>query len=295
MSRESDLDLMHDYPLASLSTFHIGGPARFFMKVSTINQMIKARHFINEKNLPFLVIGKGSNCLFDDRGFDGLVILNKISFCHVDHEILYVGAGYRLSHLSSQMARQKLSGLEFAAGIPGTVGGAIYMNAGAHGKEMKQPLLSVEFVDEKGVFVQKKKEHLNFAYRFSSFQKSSYMIVAATFRLKKSEKVQEKQALILRHRLSTQPYKAFSAGCIFRNPSKEKGAGFLIESCGLKGKQIGGAKVSEKHANFIVNHKEATARDVLDLALLIQKIVREQTGEYLEMEIRPIPYRPQGT
>ncbi len=283
--------LIEHYPLASLSTFHIGGPARFFIEVLTIEQMIEARHFINKKKIPFLVIGKGSNCLFNDRGFGGLVILNRISFCTVCDEILHVGAGYRFSYLSSQMARQKLSGLEFAAGIPGTVGGAVYMNAGAYGEETSQSLLSVDFIDEKGTLVQEKKKHLTFSYRFSSLQKRDCMIVSATFRLKKSEDAQKRQRLYVRHRLSAQPYKDFSAGCIFRNPSQKKSAGFLIESCGLKGKEIGGAKVSEKHANFIINHKHATARDVMNLALFVQKRVRDQTGYHLEMEIHSIPYQ----
>ncbi len=140
-----------DRPLSQLSTFGIGGPARFFIEIQKIEQMQSAISYCNEQKLPFFILGKGSNCLFDDRGFDGLVILNKIAFCHYDGPIVHVGAGYSFSLLGTQTARKGWGGLEFACGIPGSVGGAVYMNAGANGVETCQNLMEVHYVNEKGL------------------------------------------------------------------------------------------------------------------------------------------------
>jgi UDP-N-acetylmuramate dehydrogenase len=277
--------------LSELSTFGIGGPARYFLEVSSIEEMREAVLFCYQHKLRFIVVGKGSNCLFDDQGYDGLVILNKIHFCHfLEGERVQVGAGYSFSLLGVQTARRKWAGLEFASGIPATVGGAIYMNAGANGTETCQALVDVTYITEEGEQVVLPLEKLEFAYRFSSFQKMRGAIVAATFQLSLSPEAREKQLKIIDYRTRTQPYGEPSAGCIFRNP-QGNAAGALIEQSGLKGTRVGGAEVSTLHANFIVNAGEAKAADVLHLANLVKRTVHEKTGVDLEMEVRAIPYQ----
>lgn len=276
--------------LSGLSTFGIGGPARYFIEVHSIEEMQDALVSCFHENIPYLVIGKGSNCLFDDRGFDGLVILNKIHFCNFEKESVRVGAGYSFSLIGVQTARKGWSGLEFASGIPGTVGGAIFMNAGANGHETCDSLIDVTYISEKGELHILPREQLTFSYRYSSFQTMKGGIAGAAFRLTLSPDARQKQLKIVDYRMHTQPYKDKSAGCVFRNPSQTS-AGALIQQCGLKGLSIGGAQVSAMHANFIVNLGNATAEHVIELAELVQKTVKEKTGIDLEMEIRRIPYQ----
>jgi UDP-N-acetylmuramate dehydrogenase len=284
------LPFQRDKPLSSLSTFGIGGPARFFTEVTEIEQMADVLRTAHARSLRVLVIGKGSNTLFDDRGFDGLVILNKITFCEQNEALVKVGAGYSFSLLGVQTARRGWSGLEFASGIPASVGGAVYMNAGANGAETCDALKSVTVFSEKGELKTYAKEELCFSYRFSSFQERKEAIVAATFELKPLDSARKKQLEIVEYRLRTQPYGDKSAGCVFRNPDGFS-AGALIDGSGLKGTSVGGAKVSELHANFIINKEGARAEDVLKLAALIQQRVKELKGIELEREIRCIPYQ----
>lgn len=275
--------------LKEFSTYGIGGPARYTVEVSSIQEAQEAILYCKKEQMPYLIIGKGSNCLFDDRGFAGLAILNKISFCHFMQASVEAGAGYSFSLLGVQTARKGFAGLEFASGIPATVGGAVYMNAGANGRETCDFLSLVQYVTEEGELIEMKKQDLEFGYRHSSFQSRKGMIVAATFSLDPSLDAREKQLQILQYRLRTQPYQDKSAGCVFRNPL-DRPAGALIDACGLKGASRGGAEISTMHANFIVNKGEAKAQDILDLALHVQQVVKEQTGIELEMEIRQIPY-----
>ena len=164
------------------------------------------------------------------------------------------------------------------------------MNAGANGMETKDSLAEVGFIDEEGVYIEKRKEELKFSYRNSSFQQMKSIIVSGKFVLRKSIDVRKKQISIVNYRIKTQPYKEKSAGCVFRNPEKES-AGALIEKCGLKGVSIGGAKVSTTHANFIINQGNARAQDVLDLIAYVKQEIKEKTGEELEIEIKYIPYK----
>lgn len=280
--------------LKDLTTFGIGGPAHYFIEVQDIPTMQLLLPFCQQHQLPFFILGKGSNSLFDDRGFAGVVIANRISFLHkLAEDTWHVGAGYSFSLLGSQTARQGWSGLEFASGIPGSVGGAVYMNAGANGGETCQSLISVDFVTPDGEFHCLPKEQLTFSYRFSSFQQSPGVIVGATFRLKKMPEARQKQLDIIDYRKKTQPYNAKSAGCVFRNPT-QMSAGALIDQSGLKGKMIGGAQVSLLHANFVINTGQASTADVLQLLDLIKQEVKERTGIDLESEVRYIPYHPAG-
>ncbi|HEV3269548.1 MAG TPA: UDP-N-acetylmuramate dehydrogenase [Candidatus Rhabdochlamydia sp.] len=276
--------LLKDY-----TTIQIGGPAHEFIAVDSIEGMQEVLHDCFVCNRDFFILGKGSNCLFHDDGFKGLVILNKISFCSFEQEIVSVGAGYSFSYLGTQTAKKGLSGLEFASGIPGSVGGAIYMNAGASSSETADCLHEVTFVGQGGEIEILSRDQIDFSYRFSSFQNRRGAIVAASFKLTKTEDAKKKQLDLIDYRIKTQPYKDLSAGCIFRNPHKSS-AGALIEKCGLKGVCVGDAEVSLIHANFIINKKEATASQVCALIRLIQQTVKKKEGVDLKMEILCIPY-----
>ncbi len=280
------LQLQSRRRLSEFSTFGIGGPIEHLVEVTTVHEMEEALLFAQTKSLPFLVLGKGSNCLFSDRGFEGLVIINKISFCEWHPTFVKVGAGYSFALLGVQSARKGFSGLEFASGIPATVGGAVFMNAGANGQETALALESVHYMHPDGREQTWARSELQYGYRTSPFQTLQGVILAATFRLEPWLGARKKQLEIVDYRLKTQPYKEKSAGCIFRNPGQGKSAGALIEQCGLKGALVGGAKVSEMHANFIVNVGDAQAKDVLELIDKIQKTVLEQTGIHLEPEVR---------
>lgn len=275
--------------LSELTTFGIGGPAKYFFKAKTVEELQSAIKFAQEKNLSFFILGKGSNCLFSDHGFKGVVIQNKIDFFENPAPGLYhIGAGYSFALLGTKTAQAGFSGLEFASGIPASVGGAIFMNAGANGSETADTLVTIDYLDENGTFTTLQKSDLHFSYRTSSFQTMKGVIVGGTFQLKPTETARKKQLEIISYRTKTQPYGEKSAGCVFRNPECHA-AGKLIEEAGLKGVKIGGAEVSTLHANFIVNKETATTDDVLNLIDLIRKKVHEKTGIDLESEIRIIP------
>lgn len=283
-------DFRPDFPLKKVSTFGIGGPAKFYVEVHEIAHLQEIMIHCKDRQLPFLILGKGSNSLFDDRGYNGLVIANKIDFLEKPFPSIWrAGAGYSFSLLGTQTAREGLSGLEFASGIPGSVGGAVFMNAGANGRETMDSLVSVDFVKPDGSLVSFKREELMFSYRHSSFHNMRGAIVAATFQLTLSEKARGDQIALIRYRQSTQPYGDKSIGCIFRNPPNGS-AGALIEKCGLKGTREGEAEVSRMHANFLINAGEATSKDVLNLVKVIQEEVKTKEGIELECEMRYIPY-----
>lgn len=278
------LKLQSQRLLSEFSTFGIGGPIRFFAEAATFEEMEEALQFAKDHSVPYLVIGKGSNCLFPDQGYEGLVILNKIDFCEWKGNQVYVGAGYSFSLLGIQSARKGFGGLEFASGIPATVGGAIFMNAGANRRETCEAIHSVVYLDEtrKEFF----RSDLKFAYRYSPFQRMEGAILAATFTLYPNKAARANQLKIVEGRMKTQPLKEKSAGCIFRNPAPHISAGAMIDQCGLKGFKVGGAKISEIHANFIVNAGHATAQDVLDLIAIVQERVAAKAGVHLEPEIQ---------
>lgn len=276
--------------LNDLTTFGIGGAARYFVEVKSLEEMRAILCFCNSQQLPYFILGKGSNCLFDDKGYNGLIISNRIQFQEKPaDDLIHVGAGVSFSLLGSQTARQGWAGLEFASGIPGSVGGAVFMNAGANGQETSYVLDSVDFVNDNGDLLHLKRSDIQFGYRFSSFQEWPGAITGATFRLVRSETARENQLKIIEYRKKTQPYNEKSAGCVFVNPQCGH-AGKLIEECGLKGMTIGGAQVSSIHANFIVNTGGASSKDVLTLIEVVKKIVNEKTGITLISEIRCIPY-----
>lgn len=284
-------DIRQDEPLSSYCTLGVGGPARYLIEVHQVEELLSALAFSREKGLSHLVLGKGSNTLFDDKGFNGLVIVNKIDFFEdLGLGRFRVGAGYSFSRLGVQTARLGWGGLEFASGIPASVGGAVFMNAGANGRETAEALESVEYLDADGQMHCYSKEFLTFGYRTSSFQGRDGSIIAATFALKKEPEARGKQLKILDYRIKTQPYSEKSAGCIFRNPSPGVAAGALIEQCGLKGTAFGGAEVSSLHGNFLINKRGATAEEMKALIAKVKNEVLAKKGIALESEVRMIPY-----
>jgi UDP-N-acetylmuramate dehydrogenase len=290
LSSNQKSQLQKQVPLAPFSTFGIGGNAKYYIRVSERKDVEKAFDFVRQERCPFFILGKGSNILFDDRGFDGLVIHNCLNHFAIKGHMVTAGSGYSFALLGTKAARIGLSGLEFAVGIPGSVGGAVFMNAGANGMEVKDHLHMVRFLHVEGHQTEKKIEDLFFSYRTSPFQEMKGAIIEATFCLKENHMARQKQVAIANARKESQPLWEKSAGCVFRNISQQS-SGALIEKCGLKGKRVGGAEVSTLHANFIVNKGNATAKDVKDLIAIVQKTIEEKTGIILQREIRFLPYQ----
>lgn len=286
----------HNKLLSDLSTFKIGGLARFYTEVETVTQMQAVLQFCGLQKWRFLIVGKGSNTLFDDRGFDGLVIGNRISFLErPQRNQFYVGAGYSFSRLGTLTAKEGWTGLEFASGIPCSVGGAIFMNAGANGRTSSDSLTSVSYVNLQGDLQLLHRQDIRFDYRSSSFQNMPGAIVAAVFTLNAGPGSRERQMQIINDRKRTQPLQEPSVGCVFRNPKQGcLSAGALIDQAGLKGMTVGRACVSELHANFIVNLGGASAQDVLSLMEKVKERVRNMFGVELESEVRVIPYTDTG-
>ncbi len=281
--------IQKDKLLSEISTFRVGGPAKYYAKATTKDQLSYLLHFIRKEKIPFTVIGKGSNVLFDDHGYDGMIIHNAISECSIQKNEVYATGGYSFALLGTKTAREGLSGLEFASGVPGSVGGAVYMNAGANGKETCEMLISVTFLHLSGEESHLSQDEMRFSYRFSSFQEMEGIIFSANFQLEQDPQAKKRQIELAMERKKNQPLWEHSAGCIFRNPT-HYAAGKLIEEAGLKGYRIGGAMVSDIHANFIVNAAGATSKDILALIRHIQDVVREKNRVFLVPELRYIPH-----
>lgn len=271
--------------------FKIGPVVSFFCTVKTIDELKKAWIFAKENQLKVFVLGKGSNLLMNDTHFTGMVIRNQINDFKIENEDLFVGSGASFAHLGKVVSKKGLSGLEFASGIPGTVGGAIYMNAGANGQEIKDCLVSCQVLTNEGIIKTLTKKELKLAYRHSIFHHESHadmIILQGHFKLKKDPNAQKRQQDYLKKRMQTQPYDKKTAGCCFKNPSKDLSAGKLIEESGLKGFSINGASISKKHANFIINEKQATFEDVIKVIDHVQKKVKQEKGIDLELEMKVI-------
>lgn len=275
--------------LSHYSTFGIGGPARYFAVALDAESMQTMLSIAFRQSIPTFIVGKGSNTLFDDKGFNGLVILNRIDYLKQKDETFTAGSGYSFPRLGIIASKNGWEGLEFASGIPATVGGAICMNAGANGQETSQFLIEVCYINQQGESFKLKREELQFEYRKSPFQKWRGAIVEGVFQLKPSKVAKENQKKLLDYRLKTQPYGQKSAGCVFKNPPMIP-AGKLIESSGLKGLEVGGAAISSLHGNFIVNRGGAKAQDVLNLITMIKEKIYKEKKILLEEEIHYIPY-----
>ena len=279
----------YDESMANHTTFKIGGNAPLYIEVNKPSQLSQIVKLCKEENVEYFILGNGSNLLVSDKGIDYVVICLKGDFKNIsllDNNTLYCGAGASLASLCREAEKNGLSGLEFAWGIPGTVGGAAYMNAGAYGGEMKDVVYSVHHIDKEGNLGTIKSSDLNFSYRHSIYKENGYIIIGITVKLKLDNKneIRNKMDDFMDRRKSKQPLEYPSAGSVFKRPEGNY-AGTLIEQCGLKGKTIGGAQVSEKHAGFIINIGGATCNDVQQLIEHIQSTVKDKTGYVLEREI----------
>lgn len=280
-------------PLKDFTTFKIGGPAEYFFQAATEEELIQAFKKAVKEELPIFVLGGGSNILISDKGIKGLVIKCEIKGIEFSNNIVTVGAGANINELIGQAADKGLGGLEFLAGVPSTVGGAIWGNAGSHEEAIGDLVETVKVIDQEEEEIEIKeltKADCQFGYRDSLFKHDKLIILAATLKLKEEEGVKEKIAAQIAKKNSSQDLKTPSAGCVFKNPVGNKGAGQIIDEIGLKGYEMGGAKVSTKHANFIVNTGQATAEDVIMLISYIKQQVRDNTGIELQEEVQYIGF-----
>ena len=275
-------------PMKKHTSFKIGGPADILVQPQDADALAQALAAARDCGVPVTILGNGSNVLVRDKGIRGLVIKigNALkTFCQ-DGERLYFGAGYSLALASRKAWECGLSGMEFAVGIPGSIGGAVYMNAGAYNGEMKCVVESVRVMDMTGKAMELTAEDLQFGYRKTSLQQSGYIITEVCLKMQPGDKDAIKAMMddFSSRRISKQPLELPSAGSMFKRPPGHF-AGTLIEQAGLKGYTVGGAQVSEKHAGFVVNRGSATAADVLQLIADVRRIVMEKAGVELHPEV----------
>lgn len=280
-----------DEPMARHTTFQIGGPADRFLTVENAAQLQGLLSCLRQAGIPYLVLGKGSNLLVSDKGIRGAVLHLGGDFKKVevlpDGRTLRAGAGAPLASVCALARECSLTGLEFAWGIPGSVGGGAFMDAGAYGGEMRDVVSRVLHLGPDGTPGEARGEELCFGYRKSRYTGGEDIITAVEFTLQPGDPaaIAGKMEELMARRKDKQPYDMPSAGSVFKRPQNGFAAA-LIEQCGLKGRRVGGAQVSEKHAGFIVNTGGATCQDVLELISVIRKTVEEQTGTCLECEVR---------
>lgn len=284
-------NVIENEPMCNHTTFKIGGCADWFLMPQNSEQLSQILNVIKENNMPVFILGNGSNLLVGDKGIRGAVIClcKKMDNIEVCGDEIYAEAGAILSRVSNVALAAELSGVEFASGIPGSLGGAVYMNAGAYEHEMKEVVKSVKYIDFTGEIFEINCENCGFGYRTSIFNKNDYIILGCTLKLKKGnkEEIKEKIADYTQRRVSKQPLEKPSAGSTFKRPVGHF-AGGLIEQSNLKGYTIGGAQVSEKHAGFIINKGGATAKDIIDLIEYVQKVVFEKFDVMLEPEVKMV-------
>ena len=278
-------------PLAAHCTFKIGGPANLFVQPETEAQLCTAIRSCKDCGTRYYLLGNGSNILFADEGYAGAVL--DVSALHSTVEVngttVCAGAGVRLSALCKAALEHSLTGLEFAYGIPGTLGGAVYMNAGAYGGEMKDVLSTVRYLTAEGDIVEVSASELDLGYRHSAFETNGGCILSAVLQLQQGDPaaIRARMEELMQKRIDKQPLDKPSAGSTFKRPAGAFAAA-LIDQCGLRGYRHGGAAVSEKHCGFVVNLGGATCADVLALCEEVRTIVKEKTGYDLEKEIRVV-------
>lgn len=297
--------IMIEEPLAKHTTFQIGGPAQFLLLPETFIQIETVIKICKEENMPFYVLGNGSNLLVSDKGYNGTVVklsqtFSEITIEEIKHEVkigsddqedqifqVKAQAGVLLSKLANEIAENGFTGFEFAAGIPGTLGGAVTMNAGAYGGEIKDCIIDATVLDQEGNFLKLCKEELNLGYRQSIIQEKNYIVLEASFQFKKGKKEEIKRKIqeLNARRREKQPLEYPSAGSTFKRPEGYY-AGKLIMDSGLRGYQVGNAQISEKHCGFVINKGGATAIEVRTLISEVIQIVYNKFGVMLEPEVR---------
>ena len=286
--------IIFDEPLAKYTTFGIGGPAQCMVYPDNRNELSTLLKYAQKNKIPVIFIGSGSNLLVWDEGFNGFVISLKKTFKKLlieKNATIIVQSGVMLGTMVKEAIQKQICGLESLVGVPGTVGGALIMNAGAFGSEISSYFVEAKTMTLKGDINIYSKQDVLFSYRHSTFPIDE-ILIEATFKCKKgdTDKILKDKLNASQGRKSTQPLKFRSAGSIFKNPSKKLAAGYLIDQAGLKGTNYGGASISEKHANFIINMGNATAADVFHLIVLARQKVAKKFNINLELEIKLIGF-----
>lgn len=284
---ELKIEYVKNEPMSRHTTFKIGGNADVLVKVKSIDELKKVLALTKESSVPYFVLGKGSNLLVSDNGIEGVVIsLGGLDGIEIDGNTVICGAGASLRSVCLSCQKASLSGLEFAYGIPGTVGGALYMNAGAYGGEMSQVVVSATAIDQNGNEKELSLSDMQLGYRTSVFKNSCLIITGVVFKLKHGNSEDIKAAMddFFARRKDKQPLEYPSAGSTFKRPEGYF-AGALIEQNKLKGVSVGGAEVSKKHAGFVINKGGASCSDVLALIEKVQNVVKQADGVTLEPEV----------
>ncbi len=283
--------IFKDVPMHIHTSFKVGGNADIMVLPKNSDEILKAAELAKEYDAPYFVIGNGSNLLVGDYGIEGLVIKlsGRISNVEIDGDSLYAEAGARLASIALKAQVNSLTGFEFAHGIPGTLGGAVMMNAGAYGSEMKSVIEYVDALDEKGNIVRLCNEECEFGYRTSVFERNNYIILGAKIKLSAGDKdeIMAEMRRLMELRREKQPFDMPSAGSTFKRPANNF-AGGLIEQAGLKGYRYKNAMVSDKHAGFVVNCGGATASEVMHVINTVRDTVNEKFGVMLEPEVKMI-------
>lgn len=281
--------ILTDEPMSRHTTFRVGGPADFFVTPKAKGEVRDVIRICKEAGMPYYIIGNGSNLLVSDAGYRGVIvqIYKEMNEVKVEGDLVKAQAGALLSGIAAKALGAELSGFEFASGIPGTIGGACVMNAGAYGGEMKDVLESVTVLTGEGKIIELGRNELELGYRTSVIAKKGYIVLGAVLKLERGdgEKIKTYMDELKEKRVTKQPLEYPSAGSTFKRPEGYF-AGKLIEDAGLRGFQVGGAQVSEKHCGFVINRDHATAADIMELMRQVQIRVKENSGVDLEPEVK---------
>lgn len=276
-----------DVPLSQHTTFRIGGTADYWVQITSVQGLQALLQFCRANAMPYFVLGKGSNILASDEGYRGVILQLGSAFSQitVDGTKLICQAGASLSSAARTALQHSLTGMEALCGIPGTIGGALYMNAGAYGSEMKDVTVQCEYIDAQGNLRTLSPEEMQLSYRHSVFSENGGVIVSVTLELQHGEPdaIRSRMEELLTQRKEKQPLEFPSAGSTFKRPEGSY-ASLLVDQCGLKGMTVGGAQVSEKHSGFVINKGGATCADVLCLCEQVRDIVEKEKGYILELE-----------
>ena len=275
------------------TSYRIGGPAKIFFSPANKDELIKGLEFSKSNKMNIFFIGSGSNLLVSDQGINGMVISIKKSFRNfsINNTRVFAETGTMLGRIVNSTIKKGLTGLESLVGVPGTLGGALIMNAGAYGSEISNYLKTVEVVTKEGIIKKYQSDDMKFSYRNSNFSDEE-ILISAEFELNKAnkEEINKKKIHATKGRRSSQPLKFRSAGSVFKNP-KEGSAGYFIEKAGLKGLRSGNAEISKKHANFFINCGDAKAEDIVKLILTAKKSVKKLFNINLELEIQTLGFK----
>ena len=278
-----------DEPMKIHTTFRVGGPASYFVTPETEEEVAKVIEVCTQENVPYYIVGNGSNLLVSDQGYEGVIIqiYKQMNRVEITENEIHAQAGALLSMIANRAMEAELTGFEFAAGIPGTLGGACVMNAGAYGGEMKDVLEFVTVLTGEGKIIELGRNELELGYRTSVIAKKGYIVLGAVLKLERGdgEKIKTYMDELKEKRVTKQPLEYPSAGSTFKRPEGYF-AGKLIEDAGLRGFQVGGAQVSEKHCGFVINRDHATAADIMELMRQVQIRVKENSGVDLEPEVK---------